>query len=230
MPVFRLTKRLAFPDPSLADPSGLLAVGGDLSTERLLLAYSNGIFPWYGPESPPRWWSPPVRPVLRPAEVHVGRSLAKAVKRRPFELRLDTAFRAVMEACAEPRPGQDGTWIVPEMVEAYTRLHELGLAHSAEAWSGGALAGGLYGVALGGVFFGESMFARVDDASKIAFVTLCRQLDRWGFELIDSQVTNEHTARFGTVEIPRDEFRSRVRSLLEKPTRRGPWTLDADLG
>jgi leucyl/phenylalanyl-tRNA--protein transferase len=230
VPVFRLSRALDFPRPSLAREDGLLAVGGDLSLKRLLLAYSNGIFPWYSEGDPILWWSPPVRPVLNPAEVHVGRTLARLLRRKPYEITLDRAFPRVIESCAHAtRPGEAGTWITEDMKTAYVALHEAGLAHSAEAWLGGALVGGLYGVSLGGVFFGESMFAKAPDASKIAFVTLCQQLARWDIPLIDSQVTNEHTARFGTVEIPREEFITRVHALISRPTRRGPWALDADL-
>ena len=230
MPVYRLNREIAFPHPSLARKDGLLAVGGDLSIPRLLLAYSNGIFPWYSDDDPILWWSPSVRPVVRPSEVHIGRSLAKALKKRPYTITLDRAFPRVIEECAlASRPGEPGTWITPEMRQAYVALHEAGFAHSAEAWLGEALVGGLYGVSLGGMFFGESMFAKAPDASKIAFVTLCRQLVRWEVGLIDSQVTNDHTARFGTVEIPRSEFLERVAELLQKPTRRGKWSLDEDL-
>jgi leucyl/phenylalanyl-tRNA--protein transferase len=230
VPVFRLTQELVFPDPARARRDGLLAVGGDLSPERLVLAYSNGIFPWNSEGDPLLWWSPPERPVLHPAEVHLGRSLAKVLRRHPYSLTLDAAFPRVIAACAEvPRPGQPGTWITRDMQAAYVRLHALGLAHSCEAWAGEELVGGCYGVALGQAFFGESMFARQPDASKVAFITLCRQLDRWGFQLVDSQVTNEHTQRFGTVEISRREFLERVRVLTQAPTRRGRWTLDPDL-
>ena len=230
MPVFRLTRELVFPRPALARPDGLLAVGGDLSPQRLILAYSNGIFPWYSGGDPIMWWSPPVRPVLAPRDVHVPRSLAKLLHRAPFELRLDTAFAQVIDSCAlVPRPEDPGTWITDAMRAAYKNLHELGFAHSAEAWQNGELVGGLYGVALGEVFFGESMFARQPDASKAAFVTLCAQLDRWGFQLIDSQVSNTHTARFGTVEIPRAQFIERVEELIKQPGRHGKWTLDPDL-
>lgn len=230
MPVFRLSEELAFPNPALARRDGLLAVGGDLSAERLVLAYSNGIFPWFSEDDPILWWSPPVRPVVNPADVRVPRSLAKAIRRKPYEIRLDTHFTDVVRACARaPRPGQSGTWITPEMRDAYVGLHALGIAHCAEAWAEDKLVGGLYGVCLGGAFFGESMFAKAPDASKVAFVTLCAQLARWGVELIDSQVTNEHTERFGTTEIPRAEFLARLRELVRRPMRQGPWTLDADL-
>jgi leucyl/phenylalanyl-tRNA--protein transferase len=227
VPVFELDDDLSFPRPELARRDGLLAVGGDLSVDRLVLAYSNGIFPWFSEGDPILWWSPPVRPVLEPARIHVGRSLEKAIRKQPYRLTFDTAFGDVIDACAKaPRPGQHGTWITRAMRKAYRQLHEAGIAHSAEAWQGDELVGGLYGIALGGAFFGESMFARAPDASKIAFVTLCRHLERWGFGLIDSQVTNEHTARFGTVEIPRSEFLARVREELKKPGKPGKWAVE----
>lgn len=227
--MFRLSRDLVFPAPRLARDDGLLAVGGDLSPERLMLAYANGIFPWFSEGDPILWWSPPVRPVLDPAEVHIGRSLAKTLRKKPYEIRLDTAFADVIAACSEvERPDQAGTWITRDIQRAYTRLHRQGLAHSAEAWLDGELVGGLYGVCMGGVFFGESMFARAPDASKVAFVVLCRQLVEWNIRLIDSQVTNEHTARFGMVEIPRAEFLARVKKALEQPTRPGPWTLEVE--
>lgn len=230
VPVFRLTQEVEFPDAALARRDGLLAVGGDLSPRRLLLAYENGIFPWYSQGDPIMWWSPPVRPVLAPRDVHVPKSLGKTIKRKPFEIRLDTRFEWVIQACAQtPRSEDQGTWITDDMMEAYVELNRLGLAHSAEAWEEGKLVGGLYGVALGGVFFGESMFTHVADASKVTFITLCAQLDRWSFGMIDSQVTNPHTARFGMVEIPRAEFIQRVHLMLERPSRTGQWTLDADL-
>ncbi len=230
MPVFQLTNDLSFPSPDFARRDGLLAVGGDLSPERLVLAYSNGIFPWFSAGEPILWWSPPVRPVLAPGEIHVGRSLAKTMRKAPYVLTFDTAFREVIAACASaPRPGQRGTWITREMQAAYAVLHERGIVHSAEAWLDGQLVGGLYGVALGGVFFGESMFARAPDASKIAFVTLCRHLQAWGFGLIDSQVTNEHTERFGTHEIPRAAFLRQVRLEQQKPGRPGRWSIEPSL-
>lgn len=227
MPVFELDETLAFPNPRFALRDGLLAVGGDLSVERLVLAYSSGIFPWFSEGDPILWWSPPVRPVLDPAKVHVGRSLAKAMRKNPYRITFDTAFGQVIDACAMiPRADRGGTWITRAMRDAYRRLHEAGVAHSAEAWMGDRLVGGLYGVSLGGAFFGESMFALEPDASKIAFVTLCRHLEKWGFGLIDSQVTNEHTARFGTEEIPRAEFLTRVQAELRKPGRVGKWAVE----
>jgi leucyl/phenylalanyl-tRNA--protein transferase len=197
-----------FPDVEFAllEPDGLLAVGGDLSSERLLHAYRNGIFPWYGPDQPILWWSPDPRLVLFPEDLRVSRSLAKILRKNQFAITLDTAFSDVIEQCAEPRPGQTGTWITPEMQAAYTGLHELGHAHSVECWYEGELVGGLYGLALGRVFFGESMFARMADASKAVFVTLIRQLQRWGFHLIDCQVYTEHLESLGATSIPRREF------------------------
>jgi leucyl/phenylalanyl-tRNA--protein transferase len=197
----------AFPPPERADRSGLLAVGGDLSPERLLAGYRRGIFPWYSEGQPILWHSPDPRFVLLPDQLHLPRSLEKVLRRRVFELRADTAFSEVLTACAEsPRPGQDGTWITPEMHAAYMELHRLGHAHSVEAWKDGALVGGLYGVALGRVFFGESMFARVPDASKAAFATIARSLFDAGCLLIDCQVETEHLARFGAADIPRRRF------------------------
>jgi leucyl/phenylalanyl-tRNA--protein transferase len=228
MPVFRLNAKLAFPPPELADESGLLAVGGDLRPERLLLAYSLGIFPWYGEGLPILWYSPDPRLVLDSGELVVSRSLRKTLRRGRYQVTLDTAFDNVIRACADaPRPGQTGTWITEDMVRAYRRLHRLGYAHSAEAWLDGELAGGLYGVSLGAGFFGESMFARADDASKVAFVTLVEQLRRWGIRLIDCQVHTEHLARFGADEVPREQFLARLAAALEQPTRSGRWQLDA---
>lgn len=227
MPVFRLNARLAFPPPELADESGLLAVGGDLRPERLLLAYSLGIFPWYSEGLPILWYSPDPRLVLESGELVVSRSLKKTLRRGRYRVTLDTAFDRVIRACADaPRPGQHGTWITEDMVRAYGRLHELGYAHSAEAWHGEQLVGGLYGVSLGAGFFGESMFARAGDASKVAFVTLVEQLARWGIHLIDCQVHTEHLERFGAAEWPRERFLRSLAGALEKPTRSGRWRLD----
>ena len=227
MPVFRLNARLAFPPPELADESGLLAVGGDLSPERLLLAYSLGIFPWYSEGLPILWYSPDPRLVLESSELVVARSLQKTLRRGRFKVTFDTAFDQVIRACSEvPRPGQSGTWITRDMVRAYRRLHELGYAHSVEAWQDGELAGGLYGVSLGGGFFGESMFARASDASKVAFVTLVEQLRRWDIQLVDCQVHTEHLSRFGAVEWPRERFLRRLAEALEQPSRIGRWQLE----
>jgi leucyl/phenylalanyl-tRNA--protein transferase len=230
MPIFRLDERLIFPPPALADPNGILALGGDLRPERLLLAYSMGIFPWYSEDMPILWHSPDPRLVLTPATLHVGRSLRKAMRRRPYEIRLDTAFADVIDACAQsPRPGQNGTWITGEMRAAYVELHRRGFAHSAEAWQDQRLVGGLYGVSLGGVFFGESMFAYASDASKLAFVTLMRQLAAWGIDLVDCQVHTEHLASLGAEEWPRARFLAALQRAVRQPTRKGRWRLDEAL-
>ena len=227
MPVFRLSERLAFPPPELAEESGLLAVGGDLRPERLLLAYQLGIFPWYHDGLPILWYSPEPRMVLEADRLVVNRSLRKSIRRGRYQVTLDTAFDRVIRACAEvPRPGQDGTWITSDMLAAYLRLHEIGYAHSVEAWDGAELAGGLYGVSLGGAFFGESMFARAPDASKVAFVALVEQLLRWDIRLIDCQVHTEHLERFGAEEWPRERYLARLAVALERPTRRGRWAFD----
>lgn len=210
-------------------PNGLLAAGADLSPGRLVDAYSRGIFPWFGDDEPILWWSPDPRMVLFPPELKVSRSLRKTLNKGGFEVRTDTAFRAVMEACAEPREGRPGTWIVPAIIDAYCRLHDLGLAHSVETWVEGELAGGLYGVALGKMFYGESMFSRRSDASKIAFVHLARQLERWGFGMVDCQMRTAHLASLGAREIPRDEFLFRLSELVNYPGIIGAWTFDHDL-
>lgn len=228
MPVYRLPEEHLFPPPWEAEPSGLLAVGGDLHPDRLLLAYRMGIFPWYNEDLPICWYSPDPRYVLFPEDLHIGRSLAKRMRRGDYEIRMDTAFEAVIRACATTaRPHQDGTWITEAMVEGYTALHEQGYAHSVEAFRGGELVGGLYGVAVGGLFAGESMFARAPDASKVAFATFVPQLARWGFQLIDCQMETEHLARFGACNIRRADYLGAVRTLLQQPDRRGPWRFDA---
>ncbi len=209
---------------ALRRPNGLLAAGADLSPARLLDAYSRGIFPWYGPGEPILWWSPDPRMVLEPGAIRVTRSLQKVMRNRPHTVRFDTAFRAVMEACAAPRDGQAGTWIVPEMIEAYCRLHELGWAHSVETWMDGELAGGLYGVAMGRMFFGESMFSRARDASKVALVHLARALQADGFGMIDCQMSTAHLASLGAREIPRREFARRVTELIHYRAPVEPWT------
>ena len=214
-----------FPPPERADRGGLLAVGGDLSPERLLAAYSRGIFPWYNEGQPILWHSPDPRFVLEPAHLHVGRSLRKTLKAGVYEIRWDSAFADVIAACSlTPRPGQDGTWITPAMQEAYAALHRLGYAHSVEAWADGVLVGGFYGVSLGAAFFGESMFARAPDASKVAFATAVERFSAWGFHFIDCQVETEHLARFGAGPWPRARFLAALARALREPTRRGPWT------
>ena len=214
---------------ALHDPAGLLAAGADLSPDRLILAYSQGIFPWYSPGEPILWWSPDPRMVLFPQELVVQRSLAKVLRKRQYEIRVDTAFSEVIEGCAKPRAGQDGTWISKEMIAAYTSLHQMGVAHSIETWMDGSLAGGLYGIALGGAFYGESMFTLEPDASKIAFVHLVRQLRRWNFGVIDCQMNTAHLARFGAREIPRTEFIAQLNNLINLPSVLTPWRFDHDL-
>lgn len=215
----------AFPPPEKADRSGLLAVGGDLTPQRLLSAYARGIFPWYSAGQPILWHSPNPRFVLTPDKLHVGKSLRKTLKAGTYEVRYDTAFADVITACGEvPRPGQDGTWITDEMRAAYVELHRLGFAHSIESWANGELQGGLYGVSLGAAFFGESMFARAPDASKVAFVTAVERFKQWGFHFIDCQVETEHLARFGAEHWPRRRFLEALAVALNEPTRRGPWT------
>lgn len=214
---------------ALREPNGLLAAGADLSEERLVQAYRNGIFPWYNEGQPILWWSPDPRMVLYPAGVKVARSLGKRLRRRDYEVRVDTAFGVVMRACAEPRAGQDGTWISAEMIAAYEALYHAGHAHSVETWIDGKLAGGLYGVAMGRAFFGESMFARAPDASKIALTHLARQLERWNYGLIDCQMTTRHLARMGAREIARAEFMRKLRELVNYPQSVRKWRFDNDL-
>lgn len=213
-------------ETALAQPNGLLCAGLDLSPSRILEAYRRGIFPWFNPGEPVLWWSPDPRMVLRPAEVKVSRSLRQRARRGGYEIRADTAFREVMLACAAPRKGQAGTWISQPMLEAYTRLHELGYAHSVETWMDGELAGGLYGIAIGRMFYGESMFARRSDASKLALVHLCRQLEAWGFPLIDCQMETAHLASMGACPIPRKDFLTEMRGLIELKPVAAPWRFD----
>jgi leucyl/phenylalanyl-tRNA---protein transferase len=227
--MFRLNRHdLRFPPVDRASPEGLLAVGGDLWPERLLEAYRHGIFPWYNEDQPILWWSPDPRAVLFPEKLHVSRSLKKSLRSNQFTVTLDTSFRNVMEQCAGPRPQypEGGTWITGDMLDAYTRLHELGYAHSVETWEDDRLVGGVYGVSLGGAFFAESMFTRVDDASKVALVRLVRQLHAWDFRLIDCQQSSPHVMRFGAVEIPRSDFITHLTAALRHPDRRGRWTFE----
>jgi len=220
-----------FPPPELAlqQPNGLLAAGGDLSPSRLLDAYAQGIFPWFGREDPLLWWSPDPRMVLYVRELKISRSLRRTIRSGRFRVTMDTAFPAVISGCAEPRPGQDGTWITPEMHAAYCRLFEMGYAHSVEAWTGDRLVGGLYGVSLGRMFFGESMFTRIADASKIALAHLARQLERWSFGMIDCQMTTPHLTSLGAREIARGDFMRSLAELVNYPTRTGTWRFDDDL-
>jgi leucyl/phenylalanyl-tRNA--protein transferase len=225
MPVYLLSDDLIFPSPQLAPQEGLLAVGGDLSQERLLLAYRMGIFPWYSENEPIMWWSPDPRLVLYPSELKVSKSLRKTIKKRRFQVTVDQAFESVIKACAQSRTRmQEGTWIVDEMIAAYCNLHESGLAHSVEAWQAGKLAGGLYGVSLGGCFFGESMFTRISNASKVAFVALAEHLQALNFNLIDCQVTTPHLLSFGAREIPRIRFLKELETSLAFPTIKNKWS------
>ena len=235
-------------ETALADPNGLLAMGGDLSPARLLDAYRHGIFPWFNPGEPILWWSPDPRMVLVPGEVRVTRSLAKRMRNAGFELRVDTAFAEVMRACAAPRSpggrvsggvplaaaapsegeGEGGTWISPAMIAAYTRLFEAGYAHSVETWRDGRLVGGLYGVAIGRMFYGESMFSREPDASRVALVRLARQLQQWEFGLIDCQMETPHLASMGARTLPRALFVERLAELVNLPHLSGPWTFNLE--
>jgi len=224
MPVYRLSSELVFPSPHLAVDEGLLAVGGDLSVHRLLLAYAKGIFPWYSRGEPILWWSPDPRLVLYPADLKVSRRLKRTLRQNRFQVTLDQAFDQVIHGCASVLRDRDkGTWITEEMIAAYIALHKAGFAHSVEAWRDGQLAGGLYGISLGGSFFGESMFHLFSDASTIALVTLVRYLAKWNFTLIDCQVTTDHLIRMGAREISRNRFLNQLDESLKKPTMRGKW-------
>ena len=213
-------------DDAMREPNGLLAAGGDLSPGRLLDAYRRGIFPWFGDEDPLLWWSPDPRMVLFVDELHVSRSLRKTIRSGRFVVTADRAFSAVMSGCAEPRAEAEGTWITTEMRAAYARLAALGYAHSIETWQDGELVGGLYGVAIGRIFFGESMFARVSDASKVAFATLVRQLQRWQFRMIDCQMPTAHLASLGAREVPRGDFLVEVERAVRQPPVPAPWTFE----
>ncbi|WP_306601427.1 leucyl/phenylalanyl-tRNA--protein transferase [Geothrix sp. 21YS21S-2] len=224
-PVYSLGPSPAFPDPRFPDAEGLLAVGGDLSVPRLLGAYRLGVFPWYSEGSPILWWSPPRRAILLPGDEHLSRSTRRALARNPFEVRFDTRFAEVVEHCARvERPGQGGTWITREIRAGYLALHREGYAHSIEAWRGGELCGGLYGVSLGAAFFGESMFSLESYASRAAFAALCRLAWGWGFHLIDGQVPNANLEDLGARVVDRDAFLALLAQALRVPTRRGPWT------
>jgi leucyl/phenylalanyl-tRNA--protein transferase len=223
MPVYRLPDEILFPPVDRAVKSGLLGVGGDLSPERLLAAYREGIFPWYGEGEPILWWAPDPRFVLYPGELRVSRSMRQFLKKGLVRITFDKDFRAVIAACQKPRSGQDGTWITGEMREAYSALHDLGYAHSVEVWSGETLAGGLYGVSLGRAFFGESMFTTIANASKAALITLVTRLREHNFDLIDCQVETPHLASLGARLIPRREFGKRLGESLRHETLRGSW-------
>jgi leucyl/phenylalanyl-tRNA--protein transferase len=223
--IARLGTGSRFPDPAGADDSvgGLLAVGGDLTSAHLLDAYAHGIFPWFE-RKPVLWWSPDPRAVIRPDQFKVPRSLAKRIRNGGFTVTFDTAFREVIARCAAPRDGARGTWITADMQRAYLRLHDEGFAHSIESWLEGRLVGGLYGISLGSMFFGESMFSTERDASKVAFHALCRRLESWSFDLIDCQLENPHLTRLGVGTIPRADFLAALAVNRERSTRVGAWT------
>lgn len=211
---------------AMREPNGLLAAGGDLMPERLLNAYRHGIFPWFSAGDPILWWSPDPRMVLFPAEFKISHSLKKTLHRGEYEVRTDTAFEQVMRACASPRDGQNGTWMQEDMIAAYVRLHLMGHAHSIETWMDGELAGGLYGVSIGRMFYGESMFSRKTDASKIALAHLATQLKHWNFGMIDCQMNTAHLASLGAREIPRSEFIARLQELIHDPDIPFPWQME----
>lgn len=213
---------------ALDDPNGLLAAGGDLSTQRLIEAYRRGIFPWFNPGEPILWWSPDPRCTLAPAEIHISRSLRKAIRKTEFEITFDQAFTEVVEACAAPRNYSNDTWISDQMLQAYSDLHRRGYAHSVELWQNGELTGGLYGIGMGRLFFGESMFSRATNASKIAFVFFARQLEKWGYALIDCQIENDHLSSLGASTISRKEFQHYLQhnSALESSHK---WHFDIEI-
>lgn len=225
-----LTGNAPFPpdERALRSPNGLLAAGGELSAPRLLEAYRHGIFPWFNPGDPILWWSPDPRMVLIPGEFKISRSLAKVLRNAAYEVRCDTGFEQVMRNCAAPRGEQGGTWINEDMIAAYCALHGMGYAHSVETWIDGQLAGGLYGVSIGRMFYGESMFSHATNASKIALAHLAGQLERWQFGMIDCQMNTAHLASLGAREIPRSEFIAQLQELINcEPVKR--WQFDADL-
>jgi leucyl/phenylalanyl-tRNA--protein transferase len=217
-----------FPNVALAlrDPDGLLAIGGDLSIERLLAAYQRGIFPWYSDEQPVLWWSPDPRSILRPENLRISKSLHKTLKKQALKVTIDKAFDQVIKQCSKPRKDGVGTWITDEMIYAYNRLHHAGHAHSVECWQEDKLVGGLYGIAIGQVFFGESMFSKVTDASKVAFVYLVKQLQTWGYELIDCQVQSAHLDSLGAENIPRTVFVHSLEHYCQQSGKNSPWEFD----
>jgi leucyl/phenylalanyl-tRNA--protein transferase len=224
VPVFLLSDAIKFPPPHLASEDGLLAVGGDLSQKRLLLAYRMGIFPWFSNNEPILWWSPDPRLVLYPHEIKISKTLKKILKKEVFKVTMDLAFNEVINQCARVRLKKNqGTWIIEEIIEAYCQLHESGFAHSVEVWRQGELAGGLYGVSLGKCFFGESMFTRISNASNVGLVKLVEHLKELSFDMIDCQVTTGHLIRFGAREIPRTLFLKQLEKSLTAPTRKGKW-------
>lgn len=230
MPVFQLDRSISFPPPEMARGDGLLAVGGDLSPERLLLAYNLGIFPWYSQGEPILWWAPNPRTVLFPSNFHLSRSLARTIRQKKFTVTFDLAFSEVIKNCAASRQNTEaGTWLTTEMIESYRKLHELGYAHSVECWDGDELQGGLYGVSLGSVFFGESMFSLAPNSSKVALATLVKQLKVWKFDMIDCQVDSKHLQSLGAEEISGADFGAKLTRSVAKPTLAGKWPTPATL-
>ena len=226
MPVFVLSKKISFPPQSFAEGNGLIAIGGDLSPERLIASYRMGIFPWYSDGDPILWWTPDPRLVLFPKELHTPRSLEKVIRKNYFDVTVDHDFKSVIQSCSDVHKEKNkGTWIVKEMIEAYVKLHQMGYAHSIETWRHGRLVGGLYGVSMGKCFFGESMFSTESDASKVALVYLVRVLLEHSFELIDCQMTTRHLARFGAREIQRAEFIRRLNSALDSDQPPQSWQM-----
>jgi leucyl/phenylalanyl-tRNA---protein transferase len=224
MSLTMLNKKIMFPSPEKADENGILAIGGDLSIDRLLLAYKSGIFPWYSDLQPIIWWSPDPRFVLFPNELHISDTAHKLLKKKTFDITFDRCFEEVITLCRDtPRPGQEGTWITPEMQEAYLDLHHAGYAHSCEAWLDGSLSGGLYGVSIGKAFFGESMFSARPNASRIAFITLVQTLTALEFDIIDSQVYTDYVSGFGAHMIPRNQYLDIIRLSTAKETILGSW-------
>jgi leucyl/phenylalanyl-tRNA--protein transferase len=232
MPIFQLSDQLIFPHPELAEENGLLAIGGDLSIERLLLAYRNGIFPWYSEGDPVLWWAPPIRYVIDLKEFRIPRRFQRALKKSPFRITIDTAFEQVIRSCAStPRRHEDSTWINEDMIRAYTELHLHGFAHSIECRQDTKLVGGLYGVSLGGVFFGESMFSTATDSSKTALVELAAILKKWDFDLIDCQIVTDHLRQFGAREMDGCEFQNRLRAQVDRKECDSKWlTLKNETG
>lgn len=225
--VFLLSEDLRFPDPLLAEGNGLLAVGGDLSVDRLLLAYSLGIFPWFNPDDEIMWWASPFRPIYTPGEIKISKSLAKTIRKYPFEIKLDTNFNYVIEHCASiERSGEPGTWISEEIAASYKILFEMGYLHTVEVYLEGKMVGGLYGISLGKAFFGESMFHLLPDASKVALFALSEMLSEKGFHFIDSQVTNAHSLRMGAKEVNNITFDKMLKEALKYETEKGPWKFD----
>ena len=220
---YRPTQNFPPLDQALDEPNGLIAIGGCLSPQRIVTAYRCGIFPWFNPGEPILWWSPDPRLVLFPEHLKISRSLAKTLRKQVFEIRYDNAFPEVISACAAPRHAQGGTWITNDMKDAYLNLYNRGIAHSFEAWQQGQLVGGLYGIGIGRVFFGESMFHRVTDASKVVFAHLIKQLSTWGYQLIDCQVSSEHLISLGAEEIPRKTFADLLDTLCTQPPADDAW-------